>query len=129
MGHIISDEGIYVDPKNIEAIMNWPTPRNVTDVRSFMGLVGYYRRFLEGFSKVAHSITSLQRKGIKFVWTPRCEELPSVEESSHKCTNFENCRPRKILCGVYRCMQSRAWSISYVRQSRGMLCVKKFEGA
>ena len=54
--------------------MNWPTPRNVTDVRSFMGLAGYCRRFIEGFSKVAHSITSLQTKGIKFEGTPRCEE-------------------------------------------------------
>ena len=72
LGHIISDEGISVDPKKIEAIMNCPTPRNVTDVRSFMGIVGYYRRFIEGFSKVAHPVTSLQKKGIKFEWTPSC---------------------------------------------------------
>ena len=70
----ISEEGISVDPEKIEAIMNWPTPRNVTDVRSFMGLAGYYRRFIEGFSKVAHAITSLQNKGMKFEWTSRCEE-------------------------------------------------------
>ena len=63
-----------MDPEKIEAIMNWPTPRNVTDVRYFMGLVGYYRRFIEGFSKVAHAITSLQNKGINFEWTSRCEE-------------------------------------------------------
>ena len=74
MGHIISKEGISVDPEKIEAIMNWPTPRNVTDVRYFMGLAGYYRRFIEGFSKVAHAITSLQKKGMKFEWTARCEE-------------------------------------------------------
>ena len=74
LGHIISDEGIPIDPMKIEAIMNWPTPRNVTYVRSFMGLVGYYKRFIEAFSKVAHSITFLQKKGIKFEWTPRCEE-------------------------------------------------------
>ena len=74
LGHIISEEGISVDPENIEAIVNWPTPRNVTDVRSFMGLVGYYKRFIEGFSKVAHAITSLQKKGIKFEWTLKCEE-------------------------------------------------------
>ena len=61
-------------PDKIEAIMNWPTPRNVTDVRYFMGLAGYYKRFIEGFSKVAHAITSLKRKGFKFEWTLRCEE-------------------------------------------------------
>ena len=73
LGHIISDEGICVDPKKIEAIMNRPTPRNVIDVISFMGIAGYYWRFIEGFSKVAHAINSLQKKGIKFEWTSRCE--------------------------------------------------------
>ena len=66
--------GISVDPEKIEAIMNWATPRNVTDVRSFMGLEGYYKRFIGGFSKVAHAITSLQKKGVKFEWTSRCGE-------------------------------------------------------
>ena len=74
LGHIISEEGIAVDPSKIAAIQEWPTPRNVTEVRSFMGLAGYYRRFIEGFSKIAHPITSLQRKGVKFEWNPRCEE-------------------------------------------------------
>ena len=74
MGHIISEEGISVDPEKIEAIMNWPTLRNVIDVISFMGLVGYYKRFIEGFSKVSHAITSLQRKGIKFEWISKCEQ-------------------------------------------------------
>ena len=74
LGHIISKEGIYVEPEKIESIKNWPTPKNVIEVRSFMGLAGYYKRFIEGFSKVAHAITSLQRKGIKFEWTSKCEE-------------------------------------------------------
>jgi hypothetical protein len=63
-----------VDPENIEAIRGWPTPRNVSEVRSFMGLLGYYSRFIAGFSKIAHPITSLQKKGIKFEWTFECEE-------------------------------------------------------
>ena len=62
MGHVISEEGISVELNKIESIMNWPTPTNVTDVRSFMGLAGYYRIFIEGLSKVAHAITSLQRR-------------------------------------------------------------------
>ena len=55
-----------MDTNKIEAIVNCPTPRNVTDVRSFMGLARHYRRFIEGLSKVTHAITSLQKKGIKF---------------------------------------------------------------
>jgi hypothetical protein len=63
LGHIISKDGIVVDLEKIEAIREWSVPRNVTEVRSFMGLAGYYRRFIAGFSKIAHPITSLQRKG------------------------------------------------------------------
>jgi hypothetical protein len=65
LGHIISKDGITVDPEKIKAIREWSAPKNVTEVRSFMGLVGYYRRFIERFSKIAHPITSLQRKGVK----------------------------------------------------------------
>jgi hypothetical protein len=64
LGHIISWEGIVVDPENIRVIEEWPTLRNVIEVRSFMGNVGYYRRFIEGFSKIVHPITSLQNKGV-----------------------------------------------------------------
>jgi hypothetical protein len=73
LGHIISEEGIDVDPKKIEAIREWSAPRNVEEVRSFMGLAGYYRRFIARFSRIAHSITSLQRKEKKFQWTEESE--------------------------------------------------------
>jgi hypothetical protein len=53
---------VEVDPDKIKAIMDWPTPKYVADVRSFMGLAGYYRRFIKGFSKIGHPITSLQKR-------------------------------------------------------------------
>jgi hypothetical protein len=74
LGHIISKQGIVVNPENIEAIRGWPTPINVSEFISFMGLVGYYKRFIVGFSKIVHPITSLQNKKTKFEWTPKCEE-------------------------------------------------------
>jgi hypothetical protein len=67
LGHIISKYGIAVDPEKVEAIREWSTPKNVTEVRYFMGLAGYYRRFIGGFLKIAHPITYLQRKGMKFM--------------------------------------------------------------
>ena len=57
--YIISKEGIAVYPKNIEDIKEWPIPKNVINARSFIGLVGYYKRFIYGFSKTAHPITTL----------------------------------------------------------------------
>jgi hypothetical protein len=66
---------VVVDPDKIKSIMDWPTPKNVSDIISFMGLVGYYRRFIKGFSKIGFSIASLQKKGVKFIWTLECEEI------------------------------------------------------
>lgn len=73
LGHIITKEGIVVDPEKIKTIMEWPIPKGVADIRSFMGLAGYYWRFVEGFSRVAYPITSLQKKGKIFKWTADCQ--------------------------------------------------------
>ena len=74
LGHVVTKEGISMDPKKIKAIQYWPVPKDVTDVRSFMGITGYYRRFIEGFSRIANPITSLQKKGNKFDWNQKCED-------------------------------------------------------
>lgn len=71
---MISAEGIYVDPIKTKAVMKWERPSNVTEVRSFLGLASYYRRFVEGFSKIALPLTSLTRKDSKFLWTLECEK-------------------------------------------------------
>ena len=72
MGHVVSKDGIVVDPKKIRVIMEWVAPKNVDGVRYFMGLAGYYRRLIRNFSQFAYPITSLQRKGKKFEWTKEC---------------------------------------------------------
>jgi hypothetical protein len=73
LGHIISEEGISIDPSNVKDVLSWKTPQNVSDIRSFLGLAGYYRRFIEGFSKVSKSMTELLVKGKTFEWTSRRE--------------------------------------------------------
>ncbi|XP_062093681.1 uncharacterized mitochondrial protein AtMg00860-like [Humulus lupulus] len=74
LGHIVTKDGVPVDPVKVEAVKDWPKPKNATDVRSFLGLAGYYRRFVEGFSKLAMPLTNLTRKQQKFVWSDKCEQ-------------------------------------------------------
>jgi hypothetical protein len=74
LGHIVTKEGIAVDLGNVEAVVNWVRLSNTHEVRSFLGLVGYYRRFVEGFSWLAAPLTRLTRKNEKFQWSEECEQ-------------------------------------------------------
>ena len=68
LGHIISAEGVRVDPEKIRAIVDWPTPMNLTQLKGFLGLCGFYRRFVKRFSQIIAPLTDLTRKGA-FTWT------------------------------------------------------------
>ena len=72
IGHVISAEGVSVDPQKIEAVVNWKPPKNVSEVRSFLGLAGYYKKFVEGFSKITAPLTKLTRKDVKYDWVDAC---------------------------------------------------------
>jgi hypothetical protein len=74
LGHIISKGGISVDPAKVTTIVGWKIPSTVSEVGSFLGLAGYYWRFIEGFSKIAKPMTSLLEKGKEFKWTGECQE-------------------------------------------------------
>jgi hypothetical protein len=73
LGHILSEKGVAVDPSKVTTVLNWKTPASVTEVRSFLGLAGYYSRFIEGFSKIAKPLTELLKKNQRFIWTGECD--------------------------------------------------------
>ena len=74
LGHVISKDGIIVVPNKIEAMVNWDRPTNVSEVRSFLGLAGYYRIFVDGFPRITTHLTQLTRKNVKFKWKEECEK-------------------------------------------------------
>jgi hypothetical protein len=74
MGHVISSEGITVDPSKVRDILDWEPPKYVHQVQSFLGLTGYYRRFIPNFSKILKPITELLKKVTKYVWSKECDE-------------------------------------------------------
>ena len=103
LGHVISAEGILVDPIKVEAVLKWERPTNVTEIRSFLGLAGYY---LEGFSTIASPLTKLTRKEVRFVWSEECDEaspltkLSRTEGEAYFCScDGPSIRDRRV-CGI-----------------------------
>ncbi|GJT34510.1 putative reverse transcriptase domain-containing protein [Tanacetum coccineum] len=82
LGHVIHNKGVYVDPAKVEAIRNWSAPTTPTEVRQFLGLAGYYRRFIEGFSLISKPLTKLTQKNKKYEWGT--EEDEAFQTMKHK---------------------------------------------
>jgi hypothetical protein len=72
-GHVISKGAISVDPSKVQDVLSWKTPTSVGDIQSFLGLAGYYQRFIEGFSKISKTTIELLEKDKQFEWTSACE--------------------------------------------------------
>nr|GFB17262.1 hypothetical protein [Tanacetum cinerariifolium] len=75
LGHVIDSRGIHMDPAKIESVKDWESPKSPTEIRQFLGLAGYYRRFIEGFSKIAKPMTKLTQKKVKFEWGDKQEAV------------------------------------------------------
>ena len=73
LGHVISKEGVSVDPAKVEAVSKWVAPTSVIEIKRFLGLAGYYRRFIEGFSSLTAPLTALMKKDRKYKWIDKCE--------------------------------------------------------
>ena len=84
LGHVVSNGGIAVDPGKVKDVLNWKPPTDVSEIRSFLGLAGYYRRFIEGFSKLAKPMTAMLEKNAKFEWSSKCQA--SFEELKKRLT-------------------------------------------
>nr|AAV32204.1 putative polyprotein [Oryza sativa Japonica Group] len=82
LGHVITAQGVAVDPSNVESVIKWTPPKTVSQIRSFLVLAGYYRRFIENFSRIARPMTQLLKKDEKFKWTAECDK--SFEELKKK---------------------------------------------
>jgi hypothetical protein len=85
-GHVIIGGGIAVDPGKVRDVLNWEPPTTMSEIRSFLGLMGYYRRFIEGFSKIVKPLTSLLEKDKKFIWSEAC--LNSFDELRKRLTTI-----------------------------------------
>ena len=74
LGHVVSAEGVVTDPNKISSVVDWPTPTSVTDIRSFLGLCSYYRKFIKDFAKIADPLTRLTQKDVPFKWDSKAQE-------------------------------------------------------
>nr|CAH67706.1 H0512B01.1 [Oryza sativa] len=117
LGHVISSGGVAVDPSNVESVLSWKQPKTVSEVRSFLGLAGYYRRFIENFSKIARPMTRLLQKDVKYKWTEDCEQ------------SFQELKKRLVTAPVLILPDSRKDFQVYCDASRlGLGCVLMQEG-
>ncbi|KAL0558790.1 hypothetical protein IC582_003372 [Cucumis melo] len=117
LGHVVSKAGVSVDPAKIEAITGWTRPSTVSEVRSFLALAGYYRRFVENFSRIATPLTQLTRKGAPFVWSKACED------------SFQNLKQKLVTAPVLTVPDGSGSFVIYSDASKkGLGCVLMQQG-
>ena len=117
LSHVVSDNGIRVDTQKIEAIKSQPRPTSPTDVRSFLGMTGYYRRFVEGFSSILSFLTKTTQKTVKFQWSDACEK------------NFQELKKRLITALVFTLPEGTQGFVVYFDASKVCLgCVLMSNG-
>ncbi|GJU89749.1 putative reverse transcriptase domain-containing protein [Tanacetum coccineum] len=114
LGHMIDSEGIHVDPAKIEAIKDWTSPKSPTEIRQFLGLAGYYQRFIEGFSKIAKPMTKLTQKKVKFEWRDKQEAAFQVEAKKKEREPIQAIRDEKVGTNV-------GWNLCLQRAEAGYL--------
>ncbi|GKF75213.1 hypothetical protein Tco_0224657, partial [Tanacetum coccineum] len=108
LGHEIDSQGIHVDPAKIESIKDWASPKSPTEIRQYLGLARYYRRFIEGFSKIAKPMTKLTQKNVKFVWGDKQEAV--FQLLKQRLCSASYLKEAKIL-SYTAMLQRRVWAL------------------
>ncbi|XP_022933277.1 uncharacterized protein LOC111440356 [Cucurbita moschata] len=112
LGHVVSKDEIFVDPNKIEAVTKWKRPTTITEIRSFLELAGYYRRFVKDFARIATPLTQLTKKGVPFVWDDTCE------------ASFQELKQRLVSAPVLTVPESSMGYVIYSDASKkGLGCV------
>ena len=126
LGHTISNDGISVDPTKVQEVMDWESPTSVHQICSFLGLAGYYRRFIPDFSRIAKPMTELLKKGVKFVWNDKCEEafqtLKARLTTAPVLATPNNTKPFDVYCdtsgtGLGCVLMQDNWVIAYASRA------------
>nr|GFA05074.1 putative reverse transcriptase domain-containing protein [Tanacetum cinerariifolium] len=129
LDHVIDSQGIHVDPVKIKSVKDWASPKSPTEIHQFLGLAGYYRRFIEGFSKIAKPMTKLTQKKVKFEWGDKQEAAHCVDAKREEniknedvegmlvenAKNPEAIREQKLepRADVTQCLNGRSWLPCY----------------
>jgi len=117
LGHVVSKDGLAVDPAKVQAVVEWERPTSVQEIRSFLGLAGYYMRFIEGFSSLSGSLTALTRKNVPFVWSDKCE------------ASFQELKRRLVTAPVLTLLIESVGYVVYTDASKKVLgCVLMQQG-
>jgi len=112
LGHVVSREGISVDPSKVQTVKDWPTLKSAMEIRSFLGLPGYYQRFVQDFSRIAGPLTKLTQKGEKYVWTAKCASA------------FKDLKKRLMMAPILKMPDWNGGMVIYSDASRrGLGCV------
>jgi hypothetical protein len=102
LGHVVSSEGIMVDPRKVKEVLDLKPPMTMSEVRSFLGLAGYYRRFIPNFSKITKPVTELLKKENKYVWSDACDEafkhLKKLLTTSPVLAQPDTTKPFDVYC-------------------------------
>ena len=110
--HVVSEKGISVDPSKVQAVKDWPIPKSVTEIRSFLGLAGYYQRLVQDFSRITGPLTKLTQKEEKYVWTTDCANA------------FKELKERLMTASILKMPDGIGGMVIYCNASgRGLGCV------